>query len=359
MSDTDNAFIRAYRERDVRHTVCENVVGAVSDPAGSQVATGRVAMSQFYAASPEGVILSVDTTSPALDRLSGEAHPGSALERCSNERRLRLDDMDPVLPPRPHLDAARFGGIWPSFGEGSPRTDGTRQAIQPATTEPVPRGPFRAAWDVDGFHWPEVCGRLMDRWTSRLSEVVRPLLRKAWQGHNVVAVTRFGRGEGGTTVALCLARLAASFNVPVALVDGDHLSPEIGHSLGIEPRIGWNANAPDGPLGEVAVASVSDRLVVFPLQRSPKTILSQQNGPAVAQMLHELAGQFELVIVDVGPMFVAAYHWFQSPVANQVHAALVVRDMRCRQLEEVDDVCQRLAHARIDQVAIVENFQPM
>ena len=74
-------------------------------------------------------------------------------------------------------------------------------------------------------------------------------------------------------------------------------------------------------------------------------------------MLQELSENFELVIVDAGPIFTSAYRWFEATTSQAIHGALVVRDTRATDSHQLDDVCSRLNCTGIDEVAVVENFR--
>jgi Mrp family chromosome partitioning ATPase len=172
--------------------------------------------------------------------------------------------------------------------------------------------PFQPAWEVDRFRWPVICDDLQRDWASPLTGIVRSVVRQAWCGGKVVAVTQFGRSEGATTLALCLARIAAAFQIRVALVDGNAQNPDVGPSLGLRYDGGWEATGRDYPLEESAIGSLEDRLVVLPLGAVDQPSL--MDDPAARRnLLERLVGAFELVVLDAGPVFVAAHRWFSQP----------------------------------------------
>ena len=74
----------------------------------------------------------------------------------------------------------------------------------------------------------------------------------------MVMITGARRGEGRTTLALCLARCAAQAGVSTALVDADLKNPQLGSRLGMETPCGWlQVVAGKAPLSEAAVSSLS------------------------------------------------------------------------------------------------------
>ena len=74
-------------------------------------------------------------------------------------------------------------------------------------------------------------------------------------------------------------------------------------------------------------------------------------------MLERIANCFELVVLDAGPVFVAAHHWFSQPCVGKLGSALIVRDVRRTDTAQLDDVCCRLRGAGVANMSIVENFQ--
>ena len=357
MGATDNAFIKAYED-----------------------AEGTVAMSQRSRQIRAGIqddqaAITVDA-SLTIDRdrqrpLHSQVVAGSNMSRPRNvELPTGIDDHPAPTHeriPRPHFDLSAFAeaaaaktnartlqhaavrsamlnqGVAKSDSEVvSVRGNGTFDRVGVTEREWIPE------WEVDRFRWPDVCEQLHQKNTDRVTNIVRPLLHAAWRGRNVVGVTSFARGEGATTAALCMARTAASFNVPTVLVDGDTNQRAIGKMLGISFEQGWNDKTI--PLPEAAVGSTEDRLVVMPAAEGTADI------SRTLCLVQELASRFELVIIDTGPIFTAAHHWFEQPICSMIHNAIVVQDIRSTAAEELDDVHSRLSKSGMLDVAIVENF---
>jgi sensor domain CHASE-containing protein len=76
------------------------------------------------------------------------------------------------------------------------------------------------------------------------------------------------------------------------------------------------------------------------------------------EIIGSLADACDLVLIDSGPMFVAARQWFCATVHDCIDGALIVRDMRHTVAEQVDDVCFRIGECGIHELAVIENFQP-
>ena len=354
MSNTDSAFIKVYQHHTDHGTPAPMMAGGVRvRDDGIVIASNRSTVTQVVASATAPT---ASTTQSATSDLIAAA-PTEAITRESTARATQgktsstvaFTDSEPQTQkskswrdpahgaiPAPHLDAARF-----------------KQST--VASRPPSRPQFRPAWEVDRFQWPEICEQLQREWSSALTSIVKSVVREAWRGSNIVGVTQFARAEGATTLALCLARIAASFHIKVALVDGNTQHPDIGGALGLRVEHGWEPTAAGHSLEESAIRSLEDRLVVFPLA-DPPTEATQDTG-YLASVLERLGDNFELVVVDTGPVFVAAHHWFAPALCGKLGSALVVQDIRRTESTQVNDVCSRLRAADVSNISIVENFQ--
>jgi Mrp family chromosome partitioning ATPase len=270
----------------------------------------------------------------------------------TSTKHYRIDPHDTVMPPAPHhkTEAAK--------SEQPP----ARQTNQFATSQEdvsakqnVAPG-IRPQWEVDRFRWPVVCDVLRDTSAHRLEDVVESLNAQTQRGDRIVAVTSFDRHEGRSTIAMCLARLAAKSKRNVALVDGDLDHPSIGQYLGVAFDTSWNRLDAKLPLGEAGIVSIDDQFVVFPANQDsafPEREVRTHSGPLLAT----LSEAFELVFVDIGPMYTAAHRWLMPESRDLIKSALVVRDVRQTTMDQVDDVCCRLVKSGVQNMAIIDNFQ--
>jgi len=124
-------------------------------------------------------------------------------------------------------------------------------------------------------------------------------------GHEirVITLTSALPGEGKTTTALCLARVAAQQGARVVLVDCDLRRRNINRLLGVEPEVG---------LMEVLNRTVAlDRALmvdelsgahVLPLARNSFTPKDVFGTPAMDGLLDHLRANFDLVILDTAPV---------------------------------------------------------
>jgi Mrp family chromosome partitioning ATPase len=199
---------------------------------------------------------------------------------------------------------------------------------------------FQPQWEVDQLQWPSVCDRLQRASHHRLSEIVTSLMSVTHKRPRVIAITSFGRREGRTTLSLALARLACGVHARVALVDGDLEHADMAQQVSVAFEEGWESWDLQSPLGESAVLSIRDQLVLLPIGQHARAVPEPSLVERAQRMLTILRSHLDLVFVDTGPMYISAHRWFrQSPSM------------------EFDDVCCRLVAAGVPDAAIIENFQ--
>ena len=355
MSAIDNAFIKIYQHEAETKIPRPKMAGASRvGRRGITVSSSDVKMSQVVASAGNSESPPDASSRPEVPvsqaRLGGvasgrpdsseglQAVPGPEAE----ETEILWRHEPHTKIPAPHVEVQSF--------DSGMTVEGTTSNADLDLTQ------FRPAWEVDHFRWPAICDELQRDWAAPLTGIVRSVVRQAWRGGNVVSVTQFGRFEGCTTLALCLARIAASFHIRVVLVDGNPQNPDVGPSLGLTYDGGWETTGVEHPLEESAIGSLEDRLVVLPLGATEQPSL--MDDPAARQsLLERLADAFELVVLDAGPVFVAAHRWFSQPCVGKIGSALIVRDVRRTDAAQLDDVCCRLSGAGIINMSVVENFQ--
>ncbi len=183
------------------------------------------------------------------------------------------------------------------------------------------------------------------------------LSREAGNGFNTIAITGVHRGEGRTTLALCLARRLAAGRAKVALVDADFSNASLAAQLYIDVDRGWEAVLDDSEtLWEVMIESATDGLAILPLARN----LGHYESPAafrVASALGQLAEHYDIVLVDAGPLNAEtpASQWLLEP-ENGVHSVILVSDTRQTKPHQLAAGCVQLAEAHCRQLGIAEIF---
>ncbi len=206
------------------------------------------------------------------------------------------------------------------------------------------------------MRWPAVCDRLIDEQQEYFAHAGRKLFEASRQGLKVLAVTSNTRGEGSTTLSICLARAAAATGANIALLDADLTQQQLATGLGLDLAHGWLDVAGGGvPWGEAAVNSLNDRMTVMPLRRlanqAPATVPAGVGG-----VFDEIAVNYDLLILDLGPLTNEACHLLNRNGVCGVNAAIVVRDMRKTSEGSTLGVAARLRDLGVQAVGIAENY---
>jgi Mrp family chromosome partitioning ATPase len=327
MSTIDQAFIRAYQERLAKGTIM---------PA-AEVAAPR--------------------TSPEELRKADAAVPQS-------QPTARIDvAVDAAIPP-PHADFTKAAEVTsgttaelpkPAFAQ-SPKA-ALSSFAETSSGSGAPAAFFKPALEVDAVCWPPICERLVAQFPDRLDSLANEI-RRAAEGHcKVVAVSGLGRNEGRTTLVLCLARCLAA-GTKLAIIDGDFANPCLAHQLGIGPEAGWEAVLQGNQqLSEVTIQSAADRLALVPLAAAVETAEPAQLSYRIAVSLAELAGHYDLVLVDAGPMSgeSAVANRFMQPTSG-VQGILLTHDVRRGETSRLAAACLEMAASHQNLVGIAETF---
>ena len=222
----------------------------------------------------------------------------------------------------------------------------------------VPR-PLIPAWEVDHFVWPALCEKLLRDEQSYFAQAGGKIASAVRDGLRALAITGSRRGEGRTTLALCLARSAAKAGLKVALVDADFTRPQLAAVLGLETAGSWHDSAlRKTPLAEVAIKSLEDNFVVLPLDVSTVAIPLSLADARLTATLREARGAFDLLVLDMGPISAGEGPLFPAGEAPPADAVIVVRDLRYCTPAESQAIGERLSASGIEAVGIAENFVP-
>ncbi len=401
MSSLDQAFIRAYSHEDSQvetmNATTQLPAAPTNDPAGvSQVVrlmevvqrlerstaapTGRVPTPHLRNLAPESVLSppqSADSTPPAED-----AAPATTLTAPSDVQGSASEDptLEEENIPSPHFDleASQKDDEAASVEPTEPvATDEVCAEEQPSTIEPetvneqpaatdtetqTPDAPstptvapeFLAQWEVDSFAWPTICGELIDHCRQEISDLIDAVLTESQQQPLVLSIGSCADGEGSSTLALCLAKLAAERGGVVALVDGDQGDPRLAHDLDLNFRSGWEALGDDmGGVEETAIVSLADGVTLLPLRKEEDDQLS---AGKLVRLVATLAQSFPLVIIDHGPENIATHPWDEMSAAGIDLAAFIVRDARSTNDERLETVLDAVYKAGVQAVGVVENF---
>jgi Mrp family chromosome partitioning ATPase len=212
-------------------------------------------------------------------------------------------------------------------------------------------------WEIDKFHWPRTCEKLFADEHGYLSSAGVKLQAAMQDGLKVLGITGSRRGEGRSTLSLCLARAAAQAGLQAAVMDADFARPQLASKVGLEVAHGWQEAALGQiPLSEAAVKSIADNITLLPLESSAATRALSLADPRVTATIRAAAATFELLILDMGPQGAGAELAFPPGENCPLDAAIVVRDLRFATAAESEAIGHALQDAGVEAVGIAENF---
>lgn len=311
-------------------------------------ATERAAPAEVVAANEVTVVAEAVDPPPATVAVES-ASPAPASEEISLAESLEEPLSSDMIPQEDHEAEITLA---PSAHEES------RFEFSRAAAAPSPKAASATSqWEVDQFYWPKTCQKLLADGNGYLAQAGFRLLAAVKDGLKVLAITGSRRGEGRTTLSLCLARAAAGAGVQVAVLDGDFARPQLASKLGLEITSGWSDAAVGRiPLSEAAVKSLADNITALPLDPSSARQAFSFKDPRITATLRAAAATFDLLIVDLGPL--GAGEEFAFPLGERCpfDAAIVVRDARFATVLESENIGRKLQESGVDAVGIAENF---
>lgn len=246
--------------------------------------------------------------------------------------------------------------------EPEPRTDSPGQS-RSATSEieqqlrAAKQRIFNPVWEVDRLSWPAVCADLLLASGEQMDSVAENLATACEEGLEVMAVTSPQGGEGRTTIACCLAILAASRGMRVALVDADLESPSIAARTNLDIQQDWRtAIDHQMPLEDVAIHSIDDQTTLIPLISGVEEGEISSLDDRIGAMFEELTESFDLVIADMGHM--ASPHSLVGPLGETgvVDAVITVINRQQTTASQVESCVERIRKTGIVSIGLVENF---
>jgi Mrp family chromosome partitioning ATPase len=324
----------------------------------------------------------VPPSRPAAPDAAADQEVANRLPDTPAPRTLRIDPPEPTAARAPHFDPVErippvseepsFPGTtapWRQRAELTPEETESLLGASPVAEQPPAPVPAVAApaaveplvpmWEVDRFQWPAICEGLLADERSYFSQAGAKLVAAAKDGLRTLGITGSRRGEGRTTLALCLARCAAQAGLSVALIDADFTRPQLASVIGLEVAYGWQ-DAAQGkiPLAEAAVKSLSDKITVLPLEASSVAWPLSLADRRVGETIRAVAASYDLVLVDLGPIPAGSDPIFPPDEPSPLDAVIVLRDLRYATLAETHAIGERLQASGIEAVGIAENFVP-
>jgi Mrp family chromosome partitioning ATPase len=220
----------------------------------------------------------------------------------------------------------------------------------------VPSAP-KPAFEIDAVRWPAICHTLLTECGSQFAHLADNLRQEAAEGRKVLAVTGLGRGEGRTTLALTLAKQLAESRIRVAVVDADFAAPSVASRLSIGAECGWETSlCGEQSVWDVMIEATTNRLSIVPLSAAHFADEMPRPVYGIAAVLAELAENFDLVLIDAGPLSNGnATDWLFDPAAG-VQGVILAHDARRNDASRLAAVCLQLAEAGVRQLGIAEMF---
>ena len=225
------------------------------------------------------------------------------------------------------------------------------------TALPLPVA-FNPSWEVDQFFWPEVVTHIETAHAAAFQQIGKHLSLANRDGLKVMAITSGERGVGRSTVAMHMARCAASSGLRVALIDGDTFCPSLIDQLRLDMQHGWqDCLFENVPLNEIAIHSIADNITLFPLT----SVVSQQQMHAnlhrMAKLIRRISTAFDMVFIDANRLNLEQRDMVGVAQESIVDAAIVVVDTELSIKEKVDTAVSILQGMGISSIGLVENFQ--
>ncbi len=224
------------------------------------------------------------------------------------------------------------------------------------TTAPPKTEELHPVWEVDRFYWPEISDRLLQAEALSFQQIGNHLISSSNDGLRTLAVTSAREGTGRTTVAICLTRIAAKAGLRVALIDADVNHPSLADQLNIEFAHGWEEHIANGiPLDECAIQSVEEGLTIFPCKVDAQPLSLALDHPKIREMIGQMAGTFDLVILDCNHLGAAGGKLLGSGRDGTIDAAALVVDGTSERHDVIDYAIERLQQIGIHSVGLIEN----
>jgi Mrp family chromosome partitioning ATPase len=250
----------------------------------------------------------------------------------------------------------------PTDCEGFARAGAEQDAIfSPALAPPPPAlQSFKSGWQVDQFTWPRLCRRLIARAAEELDRLADALMAANRQGQKVLAIAGCRRGEGATTLLLCVARRLAERGIKPVLVDADLVQPRLAKRLGVQPQFGWDETAEEEgrSLDQAIVEATANNVALLPGREPSADRNRAASDPTrLSACLDILREHYDMVLVDLGPLEeMEPAHGDMSRTARLVDAVVLVRNHRITSTERLTECQEQLTAAGTVVVGIVENF---
>ena len=269
---------------------------------------------------------------------AGTIHVGHALHQPVPLPRLE-SLRDPVAESIPGVAAS----LQPDTKQGRP-------SRPPAASAPAPSGET-GSQASPSLHWPESCSRLLAQTQGQFEIAAQNLLAASSHGLRTVAITGHIRGEGRSTVAMCLSRAVARLGGRIALCDGDTSTPDLVSQLGGTGLRTWGpVEATSDP---IVVGSAAEQVNVF-FRSQNQLVPTKHAANPLASLVQTAAAKYDLVVIDLPPLDCTG----RLPIScTHLDAAILVRNCHKTIPEDVCEAARSLRAMGMVAVGVAENFQ--
>jgi len=310
-------MIRARQElSDIDAQIQAEIRRVVSNlDAQAQVARQRAASVQSSLDAARGALADNNAASVRLRELEGEAEAARAIYRAFLDRyretsaQTGVEQADarvvsratpPTSQSAPNLMISLALGLMLGAAAGTGAVGAIPLASSVATAEDQTLHPIDLVVQRPLSVFAEAFRALRTSITPIVSVVGEPSAR-------IVAVTSALPGEGKTTTAVCLARVAARSGGRVLLIDGDPRRRGVTWMLGLNPDHGL-AEVLHGAAAwrNVSVLDPASGAQVLPLLGSGLSADDLFGAPPMTTLLDELRQAFDLIVIDTAPVLVLA-----------------------------------------------------
>ena len=265
--------------------------------------------------------------------MAGTIHVGHSLHQPVPLPRLE-SLRDSVAETMPGVSAS----LQPDSKQGSPSRPPTPSGGTGSQASPL-------------LHWPENCSRLLAQAQRQFEVAAENLLAASSHGLRTVAITGHIRGEGRSTVAMCLSRAVARLGGRIALCDGDTSTPDLVSQLGGTGLRTWvPVEATPDP---IVVGSAAEQVNVF-FRSQYQLVPTKHVANPLASLVQTAAAKYDLVVIDLPPLDCTG----RLPIScAHLDAAILVRNCHKTIPEDVCEAARSLRAMGIDAVGVAENFQ--
>lgn len=224
-------------------------------------------------------------------------------------------------------------------------------------SEKLRKRPIQPAWEVNDFRWPGMVSQLCRDHHSAFVQLIQSLNLKSEGQAARLGIVNTQKGQGASTLAICLANILATTAGNTLLVDVDFDAPSLEKSANISIESGWQkVTDSTTPLDEFLVRSIDSNLTIMPIHAS------ESNPQAKLDLLGSLAKcsaildkNFEFIVYDFG-------HYSNSLAGQEMPLAMdamvVVSDQAA--VSEGSDAAVafgELNQAGVASVVVAENFR--